>query len=195
MLLPTSRARTPIGSPYGSLSPEGEDVRGCQVPLARVRGVRCLLSAERPVVHDAAFQRRTSRLHRLLAPASQPLWLVIGNDLYHRFRYLHHTQCLALTRMRFPGGEASHDFSPAPPCASVHCLASTLFMAVDSLGGTGGSLPIPGGTTHASDFLSHLKLLSPKLTGLSDLSWKHRTLERIVSHGHSLPGRSSPCPR
>jgi hypothetical protein len=38
-LLPTSHARTPIGSPCGSLSPEGGSVRGFQVPLVECIGL------------------------------------------------------------------------------------------------------------------------------------------------------------
>ncbi len=127
-LLPTSHARTPMCSPCGLPSPQkGERIRGFHVPLTRVCEVRCLLSTGKLMVHDAVFQRRTSRFQRLLAQAYQPLWLVIADDLYRRFRYLHPTHCLALTRTRFPGGEASRDFSPAPPCC-FGTLSRSLFI-------------------------------------------------------------------
>jgi hypothetical protein len=48
------------------------------------------------MVHDAARYRRHSRLHCLLAQASQPLWLVLYHDLYRRFTLVHLADYLAL---------------------------------------------------------------------------------------------------
>jgi len=134
--------------------PQGERVRGFHVPPTRVCEVRCLLSTEKLMVHDAAILRRTSRFQRLLAQAFQPLWLVIGDDLYRRFRfrYLHPTHCLALTRTRFPGGEASRDFSPAPPCC-FGTLSRSHFIQNGRLTGWNRWFP-----THSGGNNSHKRL-------------------------------------
>ncbi len=72
-LLPTSQARTPLGSPCGSLSlaSEGGDT-GFPRSASEVRGVRCLLSTGESVDHEVAPLRPTSHSHR----AYQPLWLL-----------------------------------------------------------------------------------------------------------------------
>ena len=57
--------------------------------------------------------QRFSHLQHLLVQASQPLSLVYNYDLYRRFRYLHLTGYLALTRLWLPGGYASRDLYPA----------------------------------------------------------------------------------
>ncbi len=52
-LLPTSQARTSIGSPCGSRSLAGE-IRGYHVPLLKSRGVRYLLSTGKCSDHEVA---------------------------------------------------------------------------------------------------------------------------------------------
>ena len=76
-LLPTSQARTPIGSPHGGLSPErrGRDT-GFPRSVPEVRGDRCLLSTGGRTDHEAAPSPPTSVPHCLLGQACQPLWLV-----------------------------------------------------------------------------------------------------------------------
>jgi hypothetical protein len=69
-LLPTSHTRTPMGSPCGSLSLERGRCTGLpRFAFSSICRVRCLLSTGRCVVHDAAFQRRHTRLHCLLGPS------------------------------------------------------------------------------------------------------------------------------
>ncbi len=51
-LLPTSHARTLIGSPYGSLSPTGGRIRGFQVPLVECVG---LGACSRPGGHGPRY--------------------------------------------------------------------------------------------------------------------------------------------
>jgi hypothetical protein len=79
----------------------------------------------------------------ILAQAYQPLWLAVFHGLYRRFT-LHSPYRLSspYPDSRFPGERSSCDSLPAPiKDASVHCPGSSLFMPVDSPGGTGGSMP------------------------------------------------------
>lgn len=109
LLLPHTRRLTLRRAfPAGAAFPSG---RWTGVPrsAAGVRRGRCLRSAGRSMVHDAARERRHAPLRCLLAHASQPLWLVRGDDRSRRFTSVHPPDSRALTRMRCPGGDASHD--------------------------------------------------------------------------------------
>ena len=113
-LLPTSQARTAIGVPRGTLSwPEGQARYG--VSTFHSKKYAGLGACCRPGGHGPRERnhQRFSHLQYLLVQAYQPFSLVYTYDLYHRFRYLHLTGYLALTRLRLPGGHASRDLYPA----------------------------------------------------------------------------------
>ena len=97
--------------------PKGGAIRGSHVPQRVVRWVRCLLLTEKSCwLRNRKTKERFTDFQYLLVQAYQPLSLVYFHGLYRRFTCVHHTHCLALTRTRFPGGELSHDDSPAHPC-------------------------------------------------------------------------------
>jgi len=116
--------------------------------------VRCLLSAGRCVVHDAARERPPTPLRGLLAQACQPRWLVARYDLYRRFTSVHHPDDRALTRMGLPGGDSSPEVSPA----GVTCFGTWSRSRLIHPGRCPWWhrwFPIyPMGTTPRSDFLS-----------------------------------------
>ena len=96
-------------------------------------------------------------------PASGALWLkpvnLFGLFILTTVAQVHICSPYRLSNpspgLRLPGGNVSHDWFPA--CmqhALAHCPGSSLFIPVDSPGGTGGPLPFLVGTTQTSDFLS-----------------------------------------
>ena len=72
-----------------------------------------------------------------------------------RFTCVHHTDYLT----PHPD-EVSRTLPACHRHASAHCPGSSLFIPVDSPGGTGGSRPIPVRTNLTSDFLSQAELFS-----------------------------------
>ena len=95
-LLPTSHTRTSVGSPYGLLSLDRETYGVATFRILSIVGLGACCRPGGSMVHDAARYRRHSRLHCLLAQASQPLWLVLYHDLYRRFTLVHLAEYLAL---------------------------------------------------------------------------------------------------
>jgi hypothetical protein len=116
-LLPTSQARTPIGSPCGSLSlaSEGEGT-GFPRSASEVRGVRCLLSTGEFVDHEAAPSRPTSHSRR----ACQPLWLAAVTIFIADSHSFTIPATWPSPASWLAGGSSSHDSLPAHRrCASV----------------------------------------------------------------------------
>jgi hypothetical protein len=100
-LLPTSQTGIPMGSPYGALSFAGE-IPGFHVPLQKSAGLGACC---RP---GGVWVTRAQKLRTL--PASSTFWFKRINPLRlssitifrRRFRSLHHTSYLALTRGGVP---------------------------------------------------------------------------------------------
>ena len=115
-LFPSSCARTPMGSPCGSLSPTGRGrVRGCHVPLIYPDrlGAACT-----PVARHLR-QRTLEPLYLttyLLVQACQHLWLDKRCRCLQRFTCVHHTTrsllltALVLAELRSPYGFLSWNF-------------------------------------------------------------------------------------
>ena len=115
-LLPTSQARTPMGSPCGSLSLASEGgIQGFHVPLPKYAGLGACC---RPGSHGS---RGGTVNANLPLPSSLSATLTRSrNDLYHRFTYVHRTRFLAITRLVASRREVLSRFSPrTPKCASV----------------------------------------------------------------------------
>ena len=85
-----------MGSPYGLLSLDRETYGVATFRILSIVGLGACCRPGGSMVHDAARYRRHSRLHCLLAQASQPLWLVLYHGLYRRFTLVHLTDYLAL---------------------------------------------------------------------------------------------------
>ena len=84
-LLPSSHARTPVGSPCGSLSLRGKRTGlPCSVSATYEWGRRAL-STGSVSAHDKERESPCTRYSALLAQAWQHLWLVCCDDVYRAF--------------------------------------------------------------------------------------------------------------
>ncbi len=105
-----------------------------------VRWVRCLLSTGRRTDHESPQAMTLPTSSTLLVQACQPLSLVSFHGLYCRFRYLHHTSYLALTRLVVARKGRLSRIGPRSSHLELRYIvrAATLFMPLGSPGGTGG---------------------------------------------------------
>jgi hypothetical protein len=102
-LFPSSSARTPIGSPHGSLSHLGE-IRGYHVPQLRLDGLGLAYTPVARASAVADFGASTLATY-LLVQASQPVWLVGSHDACGGSHSL--TIPSTLAPDRFPAGSRS----------------------------------------------------------------------------------------
>ena len=118
-------------------------IRGFHVPLREVRRVRCLLSTGRPwttrtqtstfLPPPTPFGSSVSATFACLQLRSLPQ---IQISSPYRLSSTH--PAVVTRRVRLSR------FIPRTNCASLHCSGSSLFMPVDSPGGTGGFLRFRG---------------------------------------------------
>ncbi len=106
-LLPTSHARTPIGSPYGSLSLTGR-VRGFQVPLVECVGVGACC---RPGGHGPRYSLQQGNI-----PPPLPFWLEPIN-LFGSFRLTTVTQIHIRSPCRLSNPLPGRGFQEGAPLA------------------------------------------------------------------------------
>ena len=97
-LLPTSQAGTPIDTPRGESSLTREVYRVSTFPFRSMLGQVPAVDREARRTREPRVYDSTDLQYRLVQ-ACQPLSLVNYDGLYRRFRYLHHTSYLALTRL------------------------------------------------------------------------------------------------
>jgi hypothetical protein len=102
-LFPSSFARTPIGSPHGSLSHSGE-IRVYHVPQMRPDGLGLAYTPVARASAVADFGASTLATY-LLVQASQPVWLVRSHDACGDSHSL--TIPSTLAPDRFPAGSRS----------------------------------------------------------------------------------------
>jgi hypothetical protein len=90
-LLPSSYARTLVGLPYGSPSPEREAYGVAMFRLSNNEWGRRALSTGSVAAHDKERENPCARYSALLAQAFQHLWLVFFDDVYQAFTWVRHT--------------------------------------------------------------------------------------------------------
>ena len=144
-LLPTSQARTAIGVPCGTLSqPGGRERYG--VSTFHSEKYAGLGACYRPGGYGPRGRSKRTSL-----PPPVPF----GSSVSASFACSH---LRSLSQIQIPSPyqlSSTHPavvarrarlsrFVPRTRCASFHCLGSSLFMPVDSPGGTGGSLRFQG---------------------------------------------------
>ena len=112
-LLPTSQAGTPIDTPRGESSQTREVYRVSTFPFRSTLGQVPAVDREARRTREPTVYDSTDLQYRLVQ-ACQPLSLVNNDGLYRRFRYLHHTSYLALTRLMVARKDRLSRIGPRP---------------------------------------------------------------------------------
>ncbi len=111
-LLPTSQTGIPMGSPYGLLSLAGE-IPGFHVPLQKSAGLGACCRPGGVLVTIAQKLTTLPTSSTFWFKRVNPLRLLMMTIFRRRFRYLHHTSYLALTR--FWGYQEGPPLAIKPP--------------------------------------------------------------------------------